>query len=152
MKRILAFVVCLVLLFMAAIPASAAEASVGKGTLIYRTEQTLENGLTFVDELYEIASTRATDKTSYKTRNVYYGDTLVGTITIQATFRYDGSAVSVVSKSVTQSTTYDGWSYKQNSFTSSGGTVILDAKLTKLLILTISVDMTLTCDKNGNVS
>lgn len=41
---------------------------------------------------------------------------------------------------------------KQTSFTSSGGTVTLEGKLTKLLILNDPFTMTLTCDKNGNIS
>lgn len=58
----------------------------------------------------------------------------------------------MVSKSVTQSDTYDGWSYVQNSLTSSGGTVTLNAKLTKWIILNTSFTMTLSCDEDGNIS
>ena len=53
---------------------------------------------------------------------------------------------------MTQTTTYNGWNYQQNSFTSSGGTVTLDAKLTKLLFWNIEVDMSMTCDVNGNIT
>ena len=80
------------------------------------------------------------------------GDTVIGIVTIQATFRYDGSTVSVVSKSVTQVETYEGWNYVQSSFTSSGGSVVLSAKLTKWIVLNTSFTMTLSCDKNGKIS
>ena len=57
-----------------------------------------------------------------------------------------------MSKRVNQADTYEGWSYKQNSFTSSGGTITLDAKLTKLLVMNIPFTITLSCDKDGNIS
>lgn len=152
MKRVLSILVCAVLLLAATISASAAETETAAGTLISRTEKVLENGLTVVETIYDLSQARSTDKTAHKTQEFYSGDTLIAVITIQGTFRYDGSTVSVVSKSVTQTDTYDGWSYKQNSFTSSGGTVTLDAKLTKWLILNTSFTTTLTCDKNGNIS
>ena len=77
---------------------------------------------------------------------------LIAEIWIDATFRYDGNTVSVVSKSISKCETYDGWSFKQSSFTSSGGTVTLTGKLTKLLVLNANVNISLTCDKNGNIS
>ena len=83
---------------------------------------------------------------------MFYNGVVIGVIAMKGTFRYDGSTVSVASKSVTQTDTYEGWSYKQNSFTSSGGTVTLDAKLTKLIFLNIPFTMMLSCDKDGNIS
>ncbi len=53
---------------------------------------------------------------------------------------------------MTNTDTYNGWSYIQDSLTSSGGTVTLNGKLTKWLILSNSFTMTLTCDANGNIS
>ena len=58
----------------------------------------------------------------------------------------------IMAKRVNQADTYEGWSYKQNSFTSSGGTITLDAKLTKLLVMNIPFTITLSCDKDGNIS
>lgn len=83
----------------------------------------------------------------------YYDDgALVAEIALTATFRYDGNTVSVVSKSISKCETYDGWSFKQSSFTSSGGTVTLTGKLSKLLVLNASVKISFTCDENGNIS
>ena len=36
--------------------------------------------------------------------------------------------------------------------TATRGTVTLDAKLTKWLVMNIDIDMTITCDKKGNIS
>ena len=62
------------------------------------------------------------------------------------------SGVSAVSKAVTQTDTYGGWKYKQQSFTSSGGTFTLEAKLTKLLIYNNPLTMRLSCDTDGNIT
>jgi hypothetical protein len=45
----------------------------------------------------------------------------------------------------------DGWSYTQSSLTTSGGTITLNGSVSKLL-LKYSFTLTLTCDKNGNIS
>lgn len=63
-----------------------------------------------------------------------------------------GTSVSVVSKTVTNTDTYNGYGYVQNSFTSSGGSVTLNARLTKWIVLNTPFTMTLSCDKNGNIS
>ena len=73
-------------------------------------------------------------------------------IAFSATYRYDGSSVSVISKTVIQTDVYNGWTFTQKSFTSSGGTVTLTGKLSKWLIFNNSISMSMTCDKNGNIS
>ena len=76
----------------------------------------------------------------------------IGIIAFQATFSYNGDSAYVTSKAVIQTDTYDGWSYKQTSFITTGNTVTLEGKLTKLLILNDPFTMSLTCDKDGNIS
>ena len=155
MKKVFALALCLLLLAQGILPASAAALSTAEpaGTLLYRQEIVLENGLTLIDEVYEYAQGRSTDKIGRRTLTICNSDNVVlGIISFEAVFRYDGSTVSVVSKTVTQTDTYEGYSYKQNSFTSSGGTVTLAGKLTKLLIFNHSFTMSLTCDVNGNLS
>lgn len=148
MKKTFILIVCFALLLGITPSIHAA----GTSEVVYTNEYTLENGLTVQDEVTIYTAVRASDKTASYKRSFYDGDTLVAYIVLQATFAYDGSSVSVVSKSVTQSDTYDGWSYVQNSLTSSGGTVTLNAKLTKWIILNTSFTMTLSCDKDGNIS
>lgn len=72
-------------------------------------------------------------------------------ITIHATFKFDGSGVKVISKEIVQCSTYDGWKFSQTGFTSSGGTVTLSGKLSKGLS-SKSISLSLSCDKNGNLS
>ena len=145
MKRILTLFLCLFCVI--ATPAHAAET--------YTTPTTVsEDSLRVVDQLtIEQSNLRSNDRTATRTKTFYDGDTLIAEISFKATFRYDGSSVSVVSKSVTQTDTYGGWSYSQQSFSSSGGTVILTGKLKYLLIFsTTTFTMSMTCDANGNIS
>ena len=148
MKKIFSLVICVILIASMSIPTYAIEQT----EVVYSEETILENGMVMKDEIIVTTNVRSTDKTATRRTTISDSDTTLAVIAFKATFRYDGSTVSVVSKSVTQTDTYDGWSYSQNSFTSSGGTVTLDAKLTKLLILQKSFTMSLTCDKNGNLS
>lgn len=148
MKRILSLCISLVLLISAVMPVSAAD----QGELILHRKTVLDCGIECVEEVTVYSNTRATQKRAEIKRTFTRDNTTIAIIAYEAVFQYDGSTVSVVSKSITQVDTYDGWSFKQNSFTSSGGTVTLTGKLSKLLILNTSVNLTLTCDKSGNIS
>lgn len=148
MKQVFSIFFCVALLAAVILPAYATE----QNEVIHVEEITLEDGTIVKDEIVVTSNARSTDKTATRKRTFTKDDTVIGIIAFKATFRYDGSTVYVVSKSVTQTDTYDGYSYTQNSFTSSGGTVTLEGKLTKLLFITTSFSMSLTCDKNGNLS
>ena len=148
MKKFLAVLLSVVIL-IAGIPSVGA---VEQGEQVFYNEYTLENGLTVIDVVTISARTRSTNKSAFRERTFYDGDTRIAYIRFEAEFHYDGNTVSVVSKSVTHTNTYEGWNYVQNAFTSYGGTVSLNAKLTKWLILNTSFVMTLSCDKNGNIS
>ena len=148
MKRLVSIALCVVLVVALSTSAFASEMN---NTISYG-EMTLENGITVIDEITDCSPARAIDKTYKRTRTFKDGDTVIAIVAIQATFRYDGTTVSVVSKSVVQSDTYNGWNYKQTSFTSSGGTVTLNAKLTKLLVFNNPFTLTLSCDKDGNIT
>lgn len=149
MKRLCILVLCCTLL-VSAMPVYASELSPATES----TNTVLNNRITVVNELIvEPTQARSTDKSATLRQTFYDGDTVIAIIAFQATFRYDGSSVSVVSKSVTQTDTYSGWSYTQDSFTSSGGTVTLSGKLKYLLLFNSSpFTMSMTCDANGNIS
>lgn len=148
MKKLLSLIICLVFIFALTMPINATISS----PAISSEQILLDNGIVVLTELFEISSLRSTSKSYTLRRTFTRNDETIAIIAITANFSYDGSTVSVISKSVSQSDTYNGWSFKQNSFTSSAGTVTLEGKLTKLLILNSSFTMTLTCDKNGNIS
>lgn len=149
MKRVVSLILCVFSLLTLAIPAFAAERS--QGNVLYRDEIVLEDGITVIREITEVRAARSTDKPYTYGVTVKKGDTVVANVAISAVFRYDGKTVSVVSKAVARQDTYDGWKYTQTSFTSSGGTVTLNAKVSKFLA-SVPITMNLTCDKNGNIS
>lgn len=142
--------ICIVILLLASltVPAFAIEQY---SPVTCRVSQ-IDNNITVIDELFENTQTRSNSKSYTYKRTVKDNGTTIAIITIQGVFRYDGSTVSVTSKSVTQTDTYEGWNYKQSSFTSSGSSITLNAKLTKLLFVNVPITMTLSCDKNGNIS
>ena len=148
MKRFFSLLIVCILIFPLACPVLANTTS----EEVYFEECVLENGLRMVDSITVHSNNRASIVSAERKKSIYDGDTLVAYIRFVADFRYDGSTVSVVSKTITNTNTYDGWSYAQNSFTSSGGTVTLNAKITKWLIFNTPFTMTLSCDKNGNIS
>ena len=149
MKKLISIACSLIMIMLFVVPAYAADSD---ETVVWQSETVFEDGIRIVEKITVNSAARGTEKDATRSSSFYYGDNLVGQIAFRATYYYDGSIVRVVSKSVTQTTTYIGWNYRQNSFTSSGGTVTLDAKLTKLLILNVSVDMSMTCDVNGNIT
>ena len=148
MKRLVSVCSVLAIILSLAVPAFASE----QETLVSQEVIVLEDGITITDELYEISVARSSNKEYVRQKTIKSNGTTIGIIAIKGKFSYNGTTVSVVSKSVTQTDTYNGWSYKQNSFTSSGGTITLDAKLTKLLVPSVDFTITLSCDKNGNIS
>lgn len=152
MKKICAAVLSFVLLFFCISPVQAVE-SYAENQTVYQTERILDNGIRVVSVItIPNVQTWSSTRTAAHQEKYYDGDTLIADIVITGTFRYTGTSVSVVSKELTKAATYDGWSFKQSSFTSSGGTITLTGKLTKLLIFNANVNMSLTCDKNGNIS
>lgn len=147
-KKNISTICIFILIFSMISPASATER---QNTFLY-TEYSLEDGIVVIDEVIEHPQSRSNSKEYTRRKTLVKDDVVIAIISIHGSFQYDGSSVTVVSKSVTQTDTYDGWSYKQNSFTSSGGTITLSAKLTRLLVLNIPFTMTLSCDKDGNIS
>ena len=151
MKKILIAMLCTLLLIFSTQPCFALETD--DGCVVYSHTETLADGITLVREIILIDSQSRSMTKAYTDKHTYsHNGEVIAEIWIDATFRYDTQTVSVVSKSVSKCDTYDGWSFKQSSFTSSGGTVSLTGKLTKLLVLNANVNISLSCDKNGNIS
>lgn len=90
-------------------------------------------------------------KTASVSKTYKKGNETIAKIGISGTFEYDGKTVKVKSKSVTPKDVYSGWSFSQDSFTSSGGEISLSGELAKFLQPNVAVDISLSCDKNGNI-
>lgn len=150
MKKTVSLILSLLLCLTLFVPASAADRSDPTAPLVTYFETDLGDGFTVEEELVVSANTRSTTITVHRTANVKFNGTLVAVITLYGTFIYNGSTVRVYSKSVTK-TLYDGWNYTQQSLTSSGGTITLKGYVSKLLHK-YTFTLTLTCDKDGNLS
>lgn len=149
MKKICTFFLCAFLLFNLCTPCSAAS----EEEVIYCSQTDLGNGI-ICTEVITVSEpqTRSSTKTATTKRTYTYSNETIAVISVTGTFSYNGSTVSVISKSISECETYDGWSFKQSSFTSSGGTITLDGKLTKLLIFNANLSISLSCDPNGNIT
>ena len=151
MRQIRVFLLCIILVLGFVHPCAAVEAS--SENVIFYEEKTNEDGITTITVITSHGDqARSTNKTYTKKSTSIKNGTIIADIWITGTFQYDGTTVSVVSKSISKCETYDGWSFKQSSFTSSGGTITLEGKLTKLIVLNADISISLSCDKNGNIS
>ena len=148
MKRFLSLVLSIFLLIALSAPAFASECP----TVLSTQRADLGNGITVTKEVILHSQARATERSATARLTIDEDGVVIAQIAFRATFRYDYTTVSVVSKSILQTDTFEGWNYKQTSFTSSGGTVSLTGKITKLLVLKHPFDLTLTCDAYGNIS
>ena len=152
MKKFTSLLLCSLLLLSLFVPVSALDAAPADSQTVSTQTIDLGDGLTVTEELVINDQARTASRSATKKQTFSDNGTTIAEIAITGVFRYDGSTVSVSSKLVSQKDTYDGWSFTQNSFTSSGGTITLAGKLTKPLRVSVSVNIKLTCDKNGNIS
>lgn len=102
---------------------------------------------TTVYDLLARSGSRRADKTA----TVKDGDAIIAQVTLSANFGFDGTTSWVISASGSH-TTYSGWSYGNESITSSGGTATLTATLSHLLHRNIAVNISLTCSPTGQIS
>lgn len=149
MKRILMLLLCIIIVSGSICPSLAADNT----KILYYGEERIDDSIFVTDTLYElIPVSRDADRSITRKKEYYSDGKLIGVIALTVVFRYDGNTVSVVSKEVTQCKTYEGWSFKQSALTSNGGTVSLSGKLKKNIFQSVSVAVSVTCDKNGNIT
>lgn len=116
-----------------------------------------EDGSYIVIQMDELSSRAASTKSGSKTYNYYdASDNLEWQAKLSASFTYDGVTSSCTSASCTV-TTYDSkWYEISNSTTRSGNTATTALTMgKKFLGITVSkpeYTLTLTCDKDGNLS
>lgn len=156
-KSLLTVATCLILVIASCFTAGAYEstdaAPANQPDVTTQIIEDPESGVTIIDELIvQDSLTRSSSKTVTRKQTYIRNENTIAVIALTATFSYNGSSVSVTSKYVSQSTTYNGWKFSQTSLSSSGGTATLSGKLTKLLNPNVPISITITCDKNGNIS
>lgn len=95
--------------------------------------------------LSAMSTKTATKKDVYK-----YNGTEIATVSITASFGYDGSASWVNSTSVSKNIS-SGWTYSNENITTSGGTATVTATLKKFPY-NVSVYTYISCSPNGVIS
>ncbi|MCD8383810.1 MAG: hypothetical protein LUC39_02465 [Clostridiales bacterium] len=165
-KGKLIYALCLFFIISVFSPAVALDvtetvASTNTGYAEHIESYVLENGFTIViattvaspnsSAISPLAASQSTNAS--KKQTVYdTNGSVIAIIQISGTFEYDGTSVSVTSKSLSRCDVYDGWSFSKSAFNTNDGTIVLTGKLSKLLNVSIPVNVSLTCDKNGNIS
>lgn len=147
MKKLISTLMALALvLSLCLVPTSAHELE--KTTVI-----DLGNGITVetTTTVYDTLLRSSTQKASSTSRFKNNGE-LIATVTLTATFGYDGSLAWVVSASGSH-TVESGWRYQNQDISNSGGTSNLTAEIKSTTGLgVVPVDITLTCTKDGDIS
>ena len=82
--------------------------------------------------------------------------TVLWTVTVTGTFTYNGSTSSCTSASYGTETNSSSWSEQSGNAYPSGNSAIADVVMIRRLLFiivdTVPVTITLTCDKNGNLT
>lgn len=157
MKNIKKTVLCIfsiIFLFTTLVPVSAAPSSV----IDYYSDGSYS--ITEISEsnnsLYELFSTNKS-KTASKTKKYYSvsGDAL-WFVKVTGTFQYNGNSSSCTSSSVAAGTYTSSWTINKKTSSKNGATATANATGTRYINskpdITRTITVTLTCDKNGNLS
>lgn len=151
MRRFTSIILALVMLACTMIvPASATEQDICKDVEIIHTaygDFEVETTLFVYD-----SPLRSNTKSADKTHTVKYDGAVVAEVTLSASFSYDGTTTAKVVSASSSHSTSNGWSYKSESISKSGGTAKLTAKLTKLLTGEIPISISITCSPSGQIS
>lgn len=148
MKRVMPFLLSVMLLSVAlTTPITAASQELCQAVEVEKFGDTTVETILTVYNTISINSAR----TVSKTKNYYSGSTLIATVTLNATFGYDGITAWVKSSSSSH-TTFNGWNYSGETITPLGNSVSLSALLSKFPYASIPVDISLTCSPTGTVS
>lgn len=149
-KKTLMLLVLAMLIGIFTIPASAAAQPNSEETEVIYVEGLGEVTVTTVTQVQE-AGMRSSQKSASKARKFEYDGKEIATVTLKATFGYDGSDAWVISASGTKSIS-SGWSYSGQSIDKDGGSVSLTATLSKGIGMKVPVEITMTCSPSGTIS
>ena len=148
-KRIFALATAILLVCSMALSVSAVSPEIYQDYEVIHTEEgdfEIETTLTIYPSV-----ARSNTKTADKSQTVKQSGTVVAEVTLSATFGYDGKS-AWVEEATGSHTTYEGWSYKSESITTSGNTANLTAKLTKLLNSNLPISISIKCTADGVIS
>lgn len=147
MKRAFTFLLTLALLAATMVPSTLAVSSHHRETDVIYTEL---GEIEITTVIYK-SSSRSNSGKADRTATVKHNGKVIANVTLSVTFGYDGKTSWVISADGSH-TTYDGWSYGNETITKSGGTASLSGKLTHLIYGNHSVNISMTCSPTGQIS
>ena len=150
MKKSVSLLLTVFLLFTVAIfPSAASNSNVSESTSIIHTDFgdiQVDSTLIIFDSL-----SRADSRSAKHTETFRYDGKVIATVTLSATFGYDGKS-AWVEKSSSSHTTSGGWSYGNETIKDSGNTVFLSARLSKFLYPSVDFTLSMTCSPNSEIT
>ena len=112
--------------------------------------------VTIEEDQYGLTRATSTKSGSITYQHYTANDELEWKAVMHATFTYDGSTSSCTSvNSLTVKTYNDTWSLYSKSYSKSGNTATGNVTMAKKLLVgsgKVPITLTLSCDKNGNLS
>lgn len=164
MKRLLSFLLVSALCVVCTVPSFAVNTvpQQKNETVISVSEENLGNGFTMKtvtsvlkSNMGLLANVSSQSKTYRRTGVVEHNGSRIGSITLTASFGYDGSSAWVNSMRTSHSIA-SGWSYENESTWKSGGTANMSASMIKrLAFITIAEadpSLSMTCSPSGQIS
>ena len=154
-KRFFSFIVLVVICFSLTTPvfADSDNTNTLSSSIVY-----LDNGDYVVIRVEETVSLRSTVKTGNKHYNYYHANgTLLWRVTLTGTFEYTYGVSSTCTKASHKETIYDSnWSVGSATAYKSGNTAYADVTMDQrglgILVYHKNVNLTLSCDKYGNLT
>lgn len=148
-RRISAFLIGVLLLCTAALPCAAAQPASSVQQSVIHTEYgdiVVTTTLTVYDSTARASTKRANKKHSF----TYQGEN-IATVTLFATFGYDGKSAWVEEASASHDTS-GGWSYGREVIDTDGSTAALSARLTKSSFAPVDFTLSMSCTPSGKIS
>lgn len=153
MKRFLSLLFC-ALICVTIIPCriSAEESNPDDQIIIAQTVQDVGNGFYYIETISVPAvQTYGSTRTGTKTARCVHSGTNIFAISVTGTFTYDGTTAVATSATYSITTYVEDATVKSRNAYTSGASAIATGSVS-YMGFTLQKTVTLTCDKNGNLS
>lgn len=153
MKRMLSLLVCLILATSTLVfPVTAAGSTDNEQIVVSQTIENLGNDCYFVETIYvPTVQPYGSQKTGTKTAQYIASGTTIYAISVTGTFTYDGTSSDATSAACKIVTYVENATISSRNAYTSGSSAVATGSVVYYGI-TLQKTVTLTCDKNGNLS
>lgn len=154
MKRFVSGFLALVIILAVSITPAFADSSVVDEYLVY-----LDDGYYMVCTIYEdnaiqpLSVNDVHTKSGRASANIYNSnDEVAASITVVATFEYDGKTAEAITATYGYSVYASGWEFESGSARCVGDTAIASVTFSRFLLSDVNATVTLTCSPTGVLS